>query len=156
SVKDSRPASACSVSTATLPGAFSEPAPTNDKGNKRPRMKRNLLASLLLLLPLTAQAKPVEGGGLSPDGKFEVQVDLPADQRQKNIASKGLGCCVFRSLDHASRWQNVAALVSFPEWMVQHGIEGGGFPSKVDKLIPQIAKDRGLPVPEYIQYEGKD
>lgn len=97
----------------------------------------------------------VVAGRTGPDGT-ELACDLPGSQQQKNIASKGLGCCVFRATDHAARWQNVRALMGFPEWMVSKGIEGGGYPSKVDKLIPQIAKDRGLPAPEYLNAEGLD
>jgi hypothetical protein len=43
-----------------------------------------------------------------------------------------------------------------PEWMVEKGIEGGGYPSKVDTLVKQIALDRHAPVPDYIQVEGND
>lgn len=92
------------------------------------------------------------GGPVSPDG-VKMQAHLPGSLHQKNIAAKGLGCCVFRSLDHAARLQNVPALINMPEWMVQKGIEGGGYPGKVDKLVPQIAKDRGYPTPDYVQVE---
>ena len=96
-----------------------------------------------------------EGGAVGPGG-VEVACDLPMACRKANIASRGLGCCVFRSIDHSAHYQNVPVLHGMPEWMVQAGIEGGGYPSKVDKLIPQIAKARGEPVPEYIQHEGGD
>lgn len=112
------------------------------------------LASLLMLCSGIVSAATV-GGRTGPDGT-ELACDLPGSHQQKNIAAKGLGCCVFRSIDHASRFQNVPCLTGFPEWMVSKGIEGGGYPSKVDKLIPQIAKDRGLPVPQYVQAEGMD
>lgn len=81
---------------------------------------------------------------------------LPGELHKANISSKGLGCCVFRSLDHAARWQNVPALYAMPEWMVSKGVAGGGWPEKVDDLVPRIAKDRGLPVPEYVQIEEND
>lgn len=96
------------------------------------------------------------GGRVAPDGKTEIQVDLPSSLHQRNINSVGLGCCVFRSIDHAARWQNIPALIGFPEWMVSRGIPGGGYPGKVDDLIPKIAADRGLPVPDYLQVEGTD
>lgn len=96
-----------------------------------------------------------EGGAVGPGGVV-VQCDLPQACRKANIASKGLGCCVFRSIDHAARWQNVPALAEMPEWMKQAGIEGGGYPEKVDRLIPQIAKARGVPIPEYVQHTGGD
>lgn len=95
-------------------------------------------------------------GPIAPDGKTEVQTDLAVDQRKHNISSKGLGCCVFRSLDHAGHYQQVVQLYGFPEWMVQHGVSGGGYPGKVDQLIPLISSDRGLPTPDYLQYEGRD
>lgn len=79
---------------------------------------------------------------------------MPADIRRHNIAAKGLGCCVFRSLDYASWWQNEPALHRFPEWMVSSGIAGGGWPEKVDSLIPKIAAARSMPAPRYVQYQG--
>ena len=120
-------------------------------------MKRLAFVPVLLLLafapPLCGSAKV--GGKLSPDGT-EIQIDLPGSQHKANISSRGLGCCVFRSLDHAAKWCDEPALFGMPEWMVSKGIPGGGYPEKVDKLIPQIAKDRGLPTPEYVQIQGDD
>jgi hypothetical protein len=54
-----------------------------------------------------ASVRPVEGGRVSPDGTVEVVCDLPESQRKRNIASKGLGRCVFRSIDYAARWPQV-------------------------------------------------
>lgn len=96
------------------------------------------------------------GGPTSPDGQAEVTCDLPVSERKQNIASKGLGCCVFRSMDHAARWQGVPQLVGFPEWMMKKGIPGGGYPAKVKELIERISKDRGMEAPGYLQYEGKN
>lgn len=106
------------------------------------------------ILPRREAEKFVEGGPIGPEGQ-EVVTDLPKEYRKQNIASKGLGCCVFRSADHAAHWQNIPALYGFPEWMVEKGIEGGGYPEKVDTLIPQIAKDRGATV-DYVQHTGGD
>lgn len=132
-------------------------------------MRRALtaFAAALFLLGLcgAAEAKIQLGGPVAPDGKTEVAVDLPADQRRHNIGSpsprfegdpRSLGCCVFSSIDHAGRWQNVLAVYQMPEWMVKSGIQGGGWDRKVDELIPKIAKDRGLPTPDYLQYTGTD
>ncbi len=102
-----------------------------------------------------AEAGVQKGGPVHGDGT-QVAVDLPQGERKANIASNGAGCCVFRSLDHAARWQNVPALYGMPEWMVSKHITGGGYPSKVDKLIPQISKDRSAATPAYLQYEGTD
>jgi hypothetical protein len=106
-----------------------------------------------MLLPAPVGASV--GGSRHPDGT-EVDCDLPEVLHKKNIASSGLGCCVFRSLDHAARWQNEPALWGMPEWMVQSRIKGGGYPSKVAELVPKIAKSRGLPTPPFIQVEGMD
>jgi hypothetical protein len=118
------------------------------------------LACLFTLAGLVHAQGPVigakVGGTIAPDGKTQIQVDLPNDLHQENIASKGLGCCVFRSIDHAARWSNQPALIGFPEWMVSKGIPGGGNPQKVDQLVPKIAADRGLPTPRYVQAETKD
>ncbi|HEX5273173.1 MAG TPA: hypothetical protein VFW33_21905, partial [Gemmataceae bacterium] len=92
-------------------------------------------------------------------GDPEPMVDalaMPSDVRRHNIAAKGLGCCVFRSIDYASWWQNVPELHRFPEWMVSSGIQGGGWPQKVDALIPKIATAHGVPAPRYVQYEGSN
>jgi hypothetical protein len=95
------------------------------------------------------------GGDVSPSGK-EVQTDLPTSLRKHNIASKGLGCCVFQSLSHSAAFQSVPQLYGMPQWMVEKGIPGGGHPGKVDQLLPQISKDRGLPTPAYVQHTGGD
>lgn len=101
------------------------------------------------------------GGKIAPDGKTEIQIDLPDAQQKANIGSpppKGPGCCVFRSIDHASRWANIPALNGMPEWMATHKpvIPGGGDPSKVTQLVAQIAQERGLPVPDILQVESDD
>lgn len=95
------------------------------------------------------------GGPVAPDG-VELQIDLPGPLHRRNTSSKGLGNCVFTSIHHAALWQNVPALQEFPKWLIEKGIPGGGYPSKVADLIPRIAKDRGMPVPEWIQVEGGD
>ncbi|HEY7425358.1 MAG TPA: hypothetical protein VH682_14090 [Gemmataceae bacterium] len=90
-----------------------------------------------------AGGQPVEGGPSSPDGAVSVVCDLPESQRKKNIASKGLGCCVFRSIDYAARWQQVPELYDLPEQLVRASIPGGGYPRKVDEVMKQFAPDAG-------------
>lgn len=86
-----------------------------------------------------AGGRPVEGGQTSPDGVVELVCDLPASERKRNIASKGLGCCVFRSIDYAARWQQVPQLYDLPEQLAKAGIPGGGYPEKVDEVMKQFA-----------------
>lgn len=93
--------------------------------------------------------------GVGPSGS-EVTTDLPKAYRKANISSRGAGCCVFQSGSHAGHWQNVEAVYEWPQWMVQKGIVGGGYPQKVDKLIEQVAKDRGLDIPKYVQHTQGD
>lgn len=87
----------------------------------------------------SAPGKPVIGGRVSPDGKTEITCDLPSSERKRNIASKGLGCCVFRSGEYAARWQQVPELFNLPEKMVKAGIAGGGYPEKVDEIFHKFA-----------------
>ncbi len=85
----------------------------------------------------------------------QIQCDLPADLHLKNCGGNdGAGLCVFTSISHSARWQGVDLLADFRDWMRQH--PGGGYPQKVDQMIQQIAKEKGLPVPRYIQVEGND
>lgn len=88
-----------------------------------------------------AGGRPVEGGRVSPDGAVELICDLPESERKKNIASKGLGCCVYRSIDYAARWQQVPELYDLPEQLVKAGIPGGGYVQKVDEIMQRFAPD---------------
>ncbi len=88
-----------------------------------------------------AGGRPAEGGRVSPDGTVELICDLPASERKKNIASQGLGCCVFRSIDYAARWQRVPELYDLPEQLVKAGIPGGGYPDKVDEVMKRFAPE---------------
>lgn len=82
-----------------------------------------------------AQHPPQLGGAISPDGKTRIVIYEDSIQWPKNIASNGLGCCTFRSLDYAARLQNEPRLVGLPETMKQDHVSGGGYPEKLDQLI---------------------
>jgi hypothetical protein len=89
-----------------------------------------------------AQHKPELGGLVSPDGSTHVVLSLPDEiDWPKNIASRGLGCCGFRSLDYCARMQGVDALVDWPEQIRSAGTAGGAYPEKVDRLLHQFAPD---------------
>lgn len=120
------------------------------------RIHTVVLAALLLALPAVALPSIEALSEGTDDG---AALRLPLELRKKNIGSPypdGPGCCVFRSLDHAARYQNVPALFAFPEWMVDRGVRGGGWPQKVSELIPRICRDRGLPAPAYLQHTNGD
>lgn len=103
-------------------------------------------------------------GKVAPDGA-ELQIDLPGSQHLRNKGGndrtrnnprgepgKGLGLCVFTSIDHAARWANVTSLIDFRDWMTTK--PGGGYPAKVDAMIAARCKALNVPAPEYIQLEG--
>jgi hypothetical protein len=104
---------------------------------------------------LRAQSLGAAVGPVAPDGT-EIHCDLPAPLHTRNTSSKGLGNCVFTSIHHSAHWQEVPQLQGFAQWLTKKGIPGGGYPSKVAKLIPEICKDKGLPEPKWIQVEGVD
>jgi hypothetical protein len=95
------------------------------------------------------------GGTISPDGTEEINCDLDKRFHLRNRGgSDGAGLCVFASLKHSSIWQHVWQTQMIFEWMFKY--PGGGYPAKVDKVIAQICKEKGQPVPPYFQIESRD
>jgi hypothetical protein len=95
------------------------------------------------------------GGPRGPDGTV-VQCDLPAELQRRNTTSRGQGCCVWTSIHHSALWQNVPAFVEAPKWVQGKGIPGGAYPGAVQQHLPAMAKERGQPVPAFLNYEGSD
>lgn len=94
------------------------------------------------------------GGKVAPDNKSEIHCDLPASQMLKNKGgSDGSGLCVFTSVEHSARWQEIGALLGFRDWMTRY--PGGGYPEKLKAKIEQLSKERGMPTPDYIQLQGR-
>lgn len=108
---------------------------------------------LALLLGAIVLAGSV-GGNMGPDGKTELQVDLPGKLHRANVSSRGQGCCTHTSVHHMAMWQNVPALQEFAKWVQSKQLPGGTYPKMMDDRIKLICKDRGVPVPEYISLEG--
>lgn len=101
------------------------------------------------------------GGSVSPDGQEEIQCDLPGGLHMRNTGGigprgpgSGAGLCVFTSIEHSAIHQNVPELLGFQKWMTTR--PGGGYPEKVDKMISAFCKEKGVPVPRYLQVEGGD
>ena len=108
----------------------------------------NLLLCFLLFNQI--EATSVEGGRTSPDGAEEIQIDLPGTQQMKNTGGKdGAGLCVFTSIEHSGRWQNVDSILGLQQKMTKE--QGGGYPSKVEKMLAKYCDGA-----QYLQYEGSD
>lgn len=94
------------------------------------------------------------GGNVNADG-VQLQCDLPGKLHLQNKGgSDGAGLCVFTSIAHSARWQNVPLLANFRDWMTKY--PGGGYPEKVTDMIQRIAKEKGQAVPDYLQVESTD
>jgi len=107
----------------------------------------NKLLAGLLLIGATL------GGTTAPDGT-EIQIDLPKSQHLQNMGgSDGKGLCVFTSISHSARWSRVELLENFRDYMTKY--PGGGYPDKVTQYIKKIAQEKGQPVPNYVQIQGK-
>lgn len=119
-------------------------------------MKQLALIVALIAAPVAAQTYGAKvGGNVAPDGT-EIQIDLPGDLHRHNVSSRGSGCCVFTSIGHSARWQNIPTLIDFQKWIQAKGLPGGGHPGNVKQRITAICKEKGVPEPDYIQVEGKD
>lgn len=91
---------------------------------------------------------------VSPAGKPAV-VDLPAALHIRNVGgSDGAGLCVFTSVEMAAHFQNVPELYGFQKWMTRR--PGGGYPSKLDKMIASFCDEKGVAKPAYLQHSGGD
>lgn len=110
--------------------------------------------AITVLTGLTLAQGNRVGGKIAPDGKSEIACDLPETQMLRNKGgSDGAGLCVFTSCEHSSRWQAIPALAGFRDWMTR--FPGGANPPKLKAKIEQICKERGVPVPDYIQLQGR-
>ncbi len=109
-----------------------------------------MLAFLLSLCLFQIEGSSVEGGRTSPDGREEIQIDLPGAEHMKNTGGRdGAGLCVFTSVEHAGRWQNVESIRGFQTKMTKE--LGGGYPSKLEKMMGKYCTGA-----QFLQYEGND
>lgn len=140
-------------SPASLPILPLQPAPKPD--DKKPDEKRRLFPILPKRPTAVTPAMAAKGGLTSPDGSEEILCDLPQKFHLRNRGgSDGAGLCVFCSLQHSSIWQHQWVTQDIFKWMWKR--PGGGWPEKVDKVIAQMAKEQGKPVPAYVQFQDKD
>jgi hypothetical protein len=103
----------------------------------------------------TFAGKAQVGGTTSPDGAEEIQIDLPPELHLKNTGGTDkAGLCVWCSGNHAAYWQHVHACEAIFTRMQRE--KGGGWPERVDQLLPKFAAELGLPTPRYIQVQNRD
>lgn len=119
---------------------------------------RRLTLCLTLIFTCAAVAGDAEftpaTSPVSPSGTAAA-IDLPARLHLRNTGgSDGLGLCVFTSVEVAARWQNVREFDGFQDWMKRR--PGGGYPSKLDRMITEFARDKGFAPPLYVQHTGGD
>lgn len=104
--------------------------------------------------PMGPAEYKIQAAGPELDGE-QITVDLPAELHLKNVGgSDGAGLCVFTSGHHAAHWGNVRTLYDWRKWMQSQ--PGGGYPEKVDKMLAQYCREKGVPVPDYVQNTGGD
>ena len=111
---------------------------------------------LFLAATLAAPAPRADFRAGGPEFETEaVTCHLPEREHLLNApGTDGFGLCVFTSLDLAARWANEPALVGLRDYMTKH--PGGGWPEKVDEVVPKAAAAKGLPTPAYAQHTGGD
>lgn len=118
-------------------------------------MIRFVASGILIALSSVAFAGFQPSSTPAGPGGVRATVDLPRDRHMKNVGgSDGLGLCVFTSIRHSADWQNLIDLLEYRRWMESR--PGGGYPSKVDATLKAYCREKGIPVPEYIQHTGGD
>ncbi len=90
----------------------------------------------------------------APDGT-EPMVDYPDEFWFKNIGSHidGSGMCVFTSFEFSCIWAGHDEMRGFRDWCAAK-YPGGGYPSKLAKLVTAYCQAKGVPEPTLVQYEG--
>lgn len=121
---------------------------------------RKLLPAIayLFILPATSLAQTNHSSfvnGREHAGE-SLTCDLPASEHLTNIGSRvdGRGMCVMSSIEIAARWQGLESLRGLRDWCAKE--PGGAYPAKVDRQLRDFCKSRGIPVPNYLQYEGRN
>jgi len=93
-------------------------------------------------------------GPVSRDG-VRARCAIPAQWHQKNAGgSDGAGLCVFASMRHTGLMQGDPVFAGLFHYM--RNFPGGSYPSKTKQMIERYAREKGLPVPHYIQAERTD
>lgn len=117
---------------------------------------RALVPLALAISTAVLTAAPVSlVNGRAHDGD-ELTCDLPGSEHLKNTGSRvdQRGMCVMSSIEMAARWQGLESMRGLRDWCA--GEPGGAYPAKVDRQLKAFCAARGIPVPPYVQYEGRN
>lgn len=84
-----------------------------------------------------------------------LDADLPGTEHIKNIGSlvgRHAGMCVMSSIEMAALYAGLEQYRGLRDFCAKE--EGGASPPKVDKQLAAFCRAKGLPAPQYLQYEG--
>jgi hypothetical protein len=111
--------------------------------------------SLALFVPGQQPSKSFVNG-VTHDGE-SITADLPESEHIKNIGSRidRAGMCVFSAIEMAALYQGLEQMRGFRDWCADN-YPGGGYPSKVEKLLEAWFKKNNIPPVPYMQYEGNN
>jgi len=116
-------------------------------------MRHVTAAALVLLLLLAigsvfAEKAIVSKEPIDPESKREVTTDLPLSQHLKNKTSpRGEGCCVWASIDMASRWHNYPPMI---------GVLDDRLGGATSSLVNACFKRRAPGFSGYVQASGTE
>lgn len=119
------------------------------------KLSGSILASVSVSVSLAQAPNGSVVAGPAYQGE-EIACHLPANEHIKNIGSRrdGLGMCVSSSIEMAALWAGIESFRGFRNWCAKE--PGGSWPEKTDDQIRRYCKEKGIEVPAYIQYEGRD
>lgn len=117
---------------------------------------RWLLTSVLLVIVGSAPAQ--QGFTFTSEPTHQgvrAVVDLPLNQHKRNVGgSDGAGLCVYTSFWHSAIWASVKEVFGFRAYMERR--PGGSYPDKFAATLNNYCREKGIPVPAYIQHTGGD
>lgn len=126
------------------------PAPTPQQPDQKPRRP---------LLPWRDTApqgeRVVIADRAGPQGQSP-RIDYPENEWFRNIGSRvdGAGMCVFTAFEFSARWAGLEEFRGFRDWAAKY--KGGGWPEKLDQIINDYCKEKGIKRPKVLQYSGDD
>jgi hypothetical protein len=135
----------------TPPPAKPEP----EKPNQRKKLFPIIKGELDDLQP-EAPGDRIQLGDTHPPDGTKVQIDFPLERDMRNIGSKvdGKGMCVMTSAERAADWSGLDELKGIRDYAAKD--PGGCYPEKFDSQVKRYCKAKGIDIPNYLFYLGRD